>query len=255
MKLLACSILILGVARGQQFDVATIKPNTENDNRMMMRPLPGGGFTASGVTLKQLIMQAYDIVGFQLTGEPRWVGTDRWDVQARAEGFQDRIPLEPERAMLRALLADRFQLKVHGETREMPVYGLVLAKNGPKLAAVADPAKPPGLRQGPGSLRFTKSTIAMLARQLGLQLGRNVIDKTGLAGVYDFALEWTPEPGQGGGPEAFGFPPGTPGPSNATFNGPSIYTAVQEQLGLRLDSQRGPAEVLVVDFVDKPSAN
>ena len=95
----------------------------------------------------------------------------------------------------------------------------------------------------------------MFARQLGLQLGRPVIDKTGLTGRYDFTLEWTPEPGEGGGPEALGFPPGTQAAPATNTNGPSIFTALQEQLGLRLDSQRGLGELLVLDHVEKPSAN
>ena len=241
----------------KKFDVASIKPNRETDNRFMLRNLPGGSFTAAGVTLKMLIMNAYGVQAFQISGGPGWIGTDRWDIQAKAEGVDGRVPREQFEQMLRALLEDRFQLKVRRESKEMPVYALVMAKNGPKLAEHAgDPPKPgEAVRIGYGSLQYEKARVAALAFQLSVQSGRTVIDKTELAGEYDFALRWTPDPEEGG-PESIGLPPD---PNRkippVDPNLPSIFTALQQQLGLRLESQKGPVDILVIDRVEKPTEN
>jgi len=159
--------------------------------------------------------------------------------------------------MLRTLLEDRFQLKVRRESKEMPVYELVVAKSGPKLTphTGSDPKPEERMRIGSGSLRFQSAGPPNLAYQLSVQLGRTVIDKTGLTGRYDFTLEWAPEPGQGG-PESIGLPPD---PSlkfpPADPNRPSIFTAIQQQLGLRLDSGKGPVDMIVIDSVSKPTEN
>jgi uncharacterized protein (TIGR03435 family) len=157
--------------------------------------------------------------------------------------------------MLVALIEDRFQLKIHRETKEMPVYALVVAKNGTKLKANAgEPG--PRLRMGRGQLNGTKVPLKMLVQQLAQQLGRPVVDKTGLTGDYDFTLTWTPQPGEGGamfaGP---GGPGGPEGPPPSDPDGPSIFAAIQEQLGLKLESDKGPVEILVLDQVEKPTEN
>jgi uncharacterized protein (TIGR03435 family) len=153
--------------------------------------------------------------------------------------------------MLQALMADRFQLKIHKEAKEMPVYAMVLDKKGSKLAVhtVGDSQT----RTGNGTLSIKKGGMAWLATWLSRLLGRVVIDQTELSGEYDYQLDYTPDPGQGGA-ESIGLPPGTPQPRTET-NGPSIFTALQEQLGLRLVSQKGPVEIVVIDSVEKPSAN
>ena len=241
----------------KQFDIAAIKLNADNDGRFMLRDLVGGNFTATGVTLKMLIMRAYRLHSFQVSGGPDWVNNERWDIRAKAEGVEGRIPSDQFEEMLRVLLEDRFQLMVHRETREMPAYALLLGKNGSKLAPHTGGDPPPGerVRMGRGLLRFKKGSTAGLATNLSLQLGRMVIDKTDLKDDYDFELQWTPEPGQGG-PEAFGLPPsGSDAPPPVDTNGPSIFTALQEQLGLRLESQKGPVEILVIDHVEKASEN
>ena len=158
--------------------------------------------------------------------------------------------------MLQALITDRFHLDVHHETREMTIYALVVGKSGSKLMPhTGEPPQPTDrLRARPGSLSAKQMGIATLVRQLTLQLGRQVIDKTGLTGQYDFTLEWTPEPDQGG-PEAIGLPPAARLPPPSDSNGPSIFTAVQEQLGLRLDAQKGPVDIIVVDRAEKPGEN
>jgi uncharacterized protein (TIGR03435 family) len=170
--------------------------------------------------------------------------------------------------MLQALLADRFKLSIHRETKELPVYALVAAKNGPKLQeAKADATYPNGIkgpdgvarggmmRIGGGEVTGQGLPIANLTRMLSQQLGRTVIDKTGLTGKYDFTLQWTPDESQGPMFKgADGAPPGG-NPAPPESSGPSLFTAIQEQLGLKLESQKGPVEIIVIDHVEKPSQN
>lgn len=237
-----------------RYEVATIKPNATGDHRVMLQIMPGGRFQATGVTLKFLMQEAYGVRDFQISGGPSWMNTDRWDIVAKGEGLPDRVPPEQFRSMLTSLIEERFQVKFHRETKEMPVYNLVAAKGGPKVT-VHGGASAPRLRMGRAELDGTSVPLAMLAQQLSQQLGRTVVDKTGLTGDYDFSLKWTPEPGQGGMP--FGPPPGAPegGPAPADPNRPSIFTAVQEQLGLKLESDKGPVQMLVLDRVERPSEN
>ncbi len=255
--LFAAAIPCLLAQSKKEFDVATIKPNAEKDNRFMLRRPQNGTFTATGVTLKMLIMSAYDVQAFQVSGGPSWIGAERWDIQAKAEGSERLMPRDQFDSMLRSLLEDRFQLKVRRESKEMPVYELEVAKSGPKLAphTGGDPKPEERMRIGFGSLRFQNAGPPNLAYQLSVQLGRPVIDKTGITSQYDFQLEWAPEPGQGG-PESIGLPPD---PSlkfpPADSNRPSIFTAIQEQLGLRLDSEKGPVDMIVIDSVSKPTEN
>jgi uncharacterized protein (TIGR03435 family) len=254
------AVVISALSRAQtlpkEFDVATVKPNAANDSRFMIRPLPGGRLTISGVPLKMLIMEAYDVRTFQVSGGLGWVSTERWDIEAKAEGVQGQLPIGQTLKMLQALITDRFHLEVHHETKEMTIYALVVGKNGSKLTPhTGEPPQPTDrLRVRPGSLSAKQIGIAALVRQLTLQLGRQVIDKTGLAGQYDFTLEWAPEPGQGG-PESIGLPPDARVAQPAESNGPSIFTAVQEQLGLRLDAQEGPVDIIVIDRAEKPDEN
>jgi len=112
------------------FTVASIKPNKSGDDRFMLRPLPGGGLTATGVTLKMLIMFAYGVAAYQISGAPNWMGTDRWDIEAKTEGVQVPLPRQQFAALLQRLIEDRFQLKSHREIKKMPVYALVVTKSG-----------------------------------------------------------------------------------------------------------------------------
>jgi len=238
-----------------RFEVATVKPNFADDHRIMIGIQPGGRFQATGVTLKLLMTQAYNVRDFQIEGGPGWITTERFDILAKAEGGADRLPPEQLRLMLAALLEDRFQIKLHRETKEMPVYMLVAGKNGPKLQANAgEPG--PRMQLGRGQLIGKKVPMTMLVQQLSQQLGRPVVDNTDLKGEYDFKLVWTPQPGEGGamfaGP---GGPGGPEGPPPSDPDGPSIFAAIQEQLGLKLESEKGPVEILVLDRVEKPSEN
>jgi uncharacterized protein (TIGR03435 family) len=197
----------------------------------------------------------------QISGGGQWIDSERYDIEARAPARDANTPAEPSRLSreqlqmvrerLKSLLADRFQLAIHSETKEEPVYWLVLNKGGSKLRESTEPT---GLIRlmGRGTLKGQAVEVGMLALNLSNQLGRSVIDKTGLAGKYDFELKWVPSepaPGQLGGPPAAGSAlPADP-------DGPSIFTALEEQLGLRLESAKGPVEVLVVDRAERPSKN
>jgi uncharacterized protein (TIGR03435 family) len=264
------------------FEVASIKPNNSGDGRVMMQNQPGR-FIATNVTLRLLIRNAYQLQDFQISGGPSWLGSDHFDINAKVpEGVRDmggpQLPGAgpgPLQLMMRALLAERFKLVVHNETKESPIYALVLARSDGKLgpemkksetdcAAVMaagrgrGPMPPPGppqpgermpcgIRIGPGNMAVGGSTLAQFANSLGMWVGRVVLDRTGLMGAYDFNLTWTPD-------QMPQRPPGAPD-LPVDPNGPSIFTAVQEQLGLKLDSQRGPVELLIIDRAEKPVEN
>jgi len=235
-----------------KYEVASIKPDTDNDFRFAFRIEPSGRLAATGITLKRLMMTAYNVQDFRIVGGPDWMVSRRWDVQAKP----DRV-VSPEqiRPMLRALLENRFQLRSHSEKRQLPVYELSVDRKGSKVQRVKDSETKTDVRVGAGLIQLTKATAATFASQLSYALGRPVIDKTSLSGEFDFALEWTPEPGEDGGPTTAGLPPGTSDQPASTSDGPSIFTAIPEQLGLRLKSGRGPVEVIVIDDVRMPTAN
>ena len=275
-----------------QFEVASIKPNKSGDGRVMMSVQPGGRFTATNVTLRMMIRNAYQLQEFQITGGPSWIADERFDIAAKAEAgdtmgdpFRAEQTGQPSRGqlMIRALLAERFKLVVHNEEKEMPIYALVPARSdgklGPQLtASEADcaaivaaararggrgPMGPPpdpgrggpppqcGIRIGPGNMAVGGSPMSQVATSLSMFAGRIVVDKTGLSGSYDFTLTWTPDQMPGAGQR----PPGAPEPPPIDPNGASLFTAVQEQLGLKLDSQRGPVAMLVIDRAERPTEN
>lgn len=194
----------------------------------------------AGFTLKSLLVMAYGVRSDQISDGPGWIGSDRFDINAKAEGSVDHIPEHQLHAMLQALLEERFQLKVHYKSQRGTVYALVVGKNGPKFQASSEVRKSMSARWGAGRSQFTlkKATMEALAGRLISAVGNPVVDKTDLKGEYDFTVEWTPE----------GAPP-------SDSNLPSIFTAVQEQLGLRLEAQKGDVEFLVIDHVERPSAN
>ena len=193
----------------------------------------------TNASLRGLIRSAYDIQSFQLEGGPAWLDSDAYDIAATTGDSAD-ISHDQYRALLKAMLADRFHLKVHWETREGTVYALILAKSGAKLTESPDPSKQPGLNTNrqhhQGRMTANNAPVSYLSSNLGNQLGRPVVDKTGLQGKYDWTLVWDPDPSE-----------------DSTM--PTLFTAVQEQLGLKLDPQKGPVETLVIDSVDRPSEN
>ena len=244
--------------------VASIKPNNAVDARSFSEYSPAAGrFTATAVTVGALLRIAYRIQPYQLVGAPAWIATKRYDIAAKAEDN----PAPSQQVLLRALLKDRFGLVVRNETREVPVFALVVARRDGKLgpllikssfdcaAYLAGPRPPPdpsrtpncATRIGLGTLFGRAISMAQLATSLAPFVGRFTVDHTGLTGGFDVELTWTP--GQAF-PNAAGLPDPPPDSS-----GPSIFTALQEQLGLKLVSEKAPVAVLVVDHLEEPSAN
>ena len=250
------------------FEVATIKPAAPDARGSFIRIMPGGALQVTNMPLKMLLTFAYDVRDFQVSGGPGWVGSERYDINAKSEpsAGSQTAPDDPRkltddqrktagqqmRQRLQALLAERFLLAIHHETKEAPIYALVVAKNGPKLQESKEGVGPSLMGRSRGQFEGKGALMEMLANVLSMQVGRPVVDKTGLTGKYDFKLEWTPDPGQGPGPLGA---PGPDAPPPPDPNGPSLFAAVQEQLGLRLESTKGPVETIVIDRVEKPSEN
>jgi len=263
-----------------KFEVASVRQNTADDGKIMIGVQPGGRFNAVNVPLWDLIRQAYAVQRTQIVGAPDWTETARYDIVAKAEGGEigptiPGMPAGPLNFMLQDLLEDRFKLRTHRETREMPVYALMLARSdrqlGPALRpSTADcaamrgrgargfgpppPGPPPpgqkpvcGMRFAPNQLLAGGVPLAQLTQVLSQITQRNVVDRTGLEGNFEFEVTFTPERMPQGPP-----PPGAQLPS-IDPNGPSIFTALQEQLGLKLESERAPVEVLVIDHVERPT--
>ena len=213
-----------------------------------------------------LIQTAYNVRDFQISGGPAWLSSAQYDIAAKIASSPSDTPEkniseltdqerqtkgERLRAVLQALLAERFRLKVHRESKQLPLYVLTLAKGGPKLKASNDSNASGGLRPGRGFLVGNQTGVPFLAQTLSQIVGRPIQDRTELAGKYDFELTWNPDQSSANsavGGRARALPVG-----NADL--PNIFTALQEQLGLKLDSTKGPAEVIVIDRVDRPSAN
>lgn len=290
------------------FEVASIKPHKSNSFGVMLRIEPGGRFAAEGIPLKLLIEEAYNIKDQQLSGDPAWLSSERYDIEAKAdeETSAQMQKMKPDERkdmlmrMMQSLLADRCKLQLSRSTKELPVYALVVGKNGPKMkksdfdpSSMKPPDGPPPLRpdearadhvrvpggpppkgammMGPGHLNLNGVSLERFADVLSRILRRTVVDKTGLPGTYEFSLNWTPDENEGplmpGGPPprqmadgtgAPGAGPGAPpGVESAPpdTSGPDILTAIQEQLGLKLESQKGPVELLVIEHVEKPSQN
>jgi len=237
--------------KAQSFEVASIKPNVSGDGRFGVAIQPGGRLTVTGANVKMLMRQAYRIQDFQIIGAPSWFDSDRFDIVAKAEGKADA---DQVREMLQSLLAERFELKFHRDTRELPVYALVVGKSGPKmeLSDSQGRANNSMMKFGRSQIEAQGMSMPQLAQTLSLSLGRTVIDKTGINGNYNFKLEWMPEAGQTTGPAGADKLSNDP-PLDPSL--PSIFTAVQEQLGLRLESQKGPVEVFVIDSASKPKEN
>jgi uncharacterized protein (TIGR03435 family) len=234
-----------------QYGVTSIKPDKNSDARLAFRIDANGNLTATAITLKRLMMTAYSVQGFRIVGGPRWIDSSRWDIRATHDGA---ATAEESHVMLRALLAERFRLRVHDDSRRQSVYELVADRGSPRVAAAKDTSAKPIVRAGPGLVDLTNATAATFASQLSYSVARPVIDRTGLSGLFDFRLEWTPEPGEDGGPTTAGLPATvTPPPSSS--GGPTIFTAIREQLGLQLKPARGPVGVVVIDGVELPRAD
>jgi uncharacterized protein (TIGR03435 family) len=232
------------------FEVATIKPSKPEMQGKGFR-VNGRRFSTINTSASDLMTFAYGIHARQIIGGPAWLETEKYDLAAQPDG--EGQPNDKQwKIMVQKLLADRFQLAFHRDKKELSVYALVVAKNGPKLTkSEGDPNGLPGLFfRGLGVLPARNATMADFAGVMqSAVLDRPVVDQTGLQGRYDFTLSWTPDEFQFGG---LGVKP--PPPSDTAAN-PDLFTAIQQQLGLKLESTKAPAEVLVIDHVEKPSEN
>ena len=244
-----------------QFEVASVKANNSGSPNSNMELHPGGRITGTNVVLAGLIRTVFSPQPYQIVNAPDWIETARFDIEAKADreySAREDAPAPELLAMLRNLLADRFKLVAHREMREMPAYALLKARADGALglqmrqstvdceaeAARAFAAKrggaPPGqkpivrcrISTNAGRIVGTGTTISELMRRLSAPLGRAVVDRTGLSGSFDLELQWSPD-------------------QTADAAGPSLFTAIQEQLGLKLESQRAPVEVLVIDRIER----
>jgi len=311
-------------AKKPAFDVVSIKPSAPSGNFIRGGGPRGDRFNMTGATLRVLLQMAYQkanntpLTGqMQIIGGPNWMETERYDIQAKADCTGGTISREQTQLMIQSMLEDRFQLKAHLETRELPIYTLVVGKDGPKIkrsedqttppfataaplpcdqasaaaAAAAPPPPPPppppaaglGQRGAPIDInKLPKGAMIMMSAPTGMtlaasgtpftnlvgllqqQLGRTIVDKTNLSGLYDFKMTFSPEGlsnplGPNPGPQPPGPGIGAAGPAPTGANSaadpvPSIFAAIQE-LGLKLESGKGPVEVLIVESVQKPSEN
>jgi uncharacterized protein (TIGR03435 family) len=250
-----------------EFDTASIKPN--KSNVFTFRPgFTPDGYRASNLSVKYLIQLAYGVQDYRLSGLTDWLDAEHYDIEAKMDpSVADALSKLPSaqlelsrQQMLQSLLAERFNLKIHRESKEGPVYFLTIGKNGPKLqdaktdnalAVNADgtPARY-RIQIGPESKTYAWSTsMKSLADFLARQVSRPVVDKTGLTGIYDFTLDWVPEAPPTSSPDAANGVtlPGVPGAS--------LFSALQQQLGLKLEPGKSPIEIIVIDHVERPSGN
>jgi len=255
------------------FEVVSIKPDKSDSDIFRIEFTPDG-VSINGLTIHMLLRESLGVSDNQLTGEPAWLNSDRFNVEAKVSA--DDVPefeaMKPKQrwAMLLPVFEDRFALKFHKETKDITQYTLVIAKGGPKMKeaspdnAYADGIKRPDgspggagiMRIGPGVIVGQAIPVANLVRFLSFEFHSPVLDKTGLTGKYDVNLNWLPDESEGmmmrplNGPAP---PAGNPPPPPTT--GPSIFTALEEQLGLKLEAHKEPGEVIVIDHIEQPSAN
>jgi uncharacterized protein (TIGR03435 family) len=259
-----CVIAPLLAQAPPEFEVASLKPNDAGGRGFAMMALPGGKLNANNVSLRRLVAVAYSVTDFQILGSVPWLDSARWDMEARAPG---PAGLPQLRLMLRTLLDDRFKLKFHRETREMKIYTLTVVRpGGPPGSGLVESAAgecgaettqqaalkngtPCGVMNlGAGSVSGQRARISQLCDRLSALLSTTVVDKTGLQGYYNVTMTWAPDP------DMERMLNGDPPPAS-DVSGPSVFAAIQEQLGLKLTPGKGPVEVIVIDSVEKASGN
>jgi len=257
------------IEKRPEFEVASITIDASDTARSFTGISSPGTFSAKNVTLKGLIMSAYGVRAFQIVDGPGWIDSERYDITAKPYVDPSSAPGSPEKQwqemtlMLQSLLQNRFQLRIHRETRELPIYTLTIAKGGPKLNATkcvpfpsdAPPSRPVAGEKPPdycGNSRQGRNGLNRTLDGTGIAISdltqwalpnitdRTVVDRTGLTGKFDVHLEWMPDDLTG---------------NSADATGPSIFTALQEQLGLRLESTKNGVDVIVVGHAERPSEN
>ena len=245
------------------YDVVSVKPNKSGSAGMSLTGVTAI-FRAKNITVENLVFSAYNLTSENLIfGLPGWARSDHFDVDAKMVDPDpkqiENLTVDQRRGMLVAILKDRFHFQAHLETRTLPVYDLVIAKGGPKFTGSTESSKEiastiakrnlmnGGMMMSDGELIAGDTPVSTLTYTLTNAVGRTVIDKTGLTGSYNFELKWTPErEGQANAEN---------GQADSLNSASSIFTAVEEQLGLKLQSSKGPVQTLVVDHVELPSEN
>jgi uncharacterized protein (TIGR03435 family) len=229
------------------FEVASIRRTDPKSTGPTMRFMPGGRLSVTGMTIKNLIQIAYGIQDYQLSGSPKWLGAESYDIEAKPPAgspwLQGQRGMDEQRARIRALLADRCQLKVHREARMSPVYALTVAKTGLKMQEA----------KGAGASAKSKGAIlpwSLFVVELSQRLDRPIVDQTGLKGAWYVKLEYASDDGK---PAAIGVRIDPDSETGQQW--PSIFTALREQLGLQAESAKGPVDRVVIDSVERPSAN
>ena len=252
--LLAALVVVALEARERaEFEVASIKPNVSAGTNVSLYSSGNGDLTIENAPLRTIVAFAYDVREFQVSGGPKWMDTDRYDIIAKpphgATANISRAELQKlVRQMTQALLASRFQMVSHPETKDLPVYALVVGKNGPHLTPHTGDSPRKGIGGMPDGLKCTGIAMEIFAvHGLAPRLGNTVLDKTELQGEFDFELHFANEPPPKPGAEA---PQAAADPS-----APGIATALQEQLGLKLETRKAPVQVIVIERAEKATAN
>lgn len=223
-------------ASAQSFDVASIHSHSAEDDRFGVKMPTAGQFYATGVTAKQLVMLAFDLQETQIAGGPEWLDSAKWDVEAKSDSTQHSV--EETRTMLQAMLNERFALRSRRETQQRAGYVLSVAKGGAKFKAATEGNT--NIRVAVNSIQLERGSIRQMTQELSAALERPVVDSTGLSATYDLSVQWDDAPrGQSVPGRDFG----------------SIFTALHEQLGLRLDPQQVAVDVVVIDRMERPSQN
>lgn len=240
MAIAGIALLLSNAAGGQsptQFDVVSIRPSPASGGTSV-ELFEGGRIRIANEPVKLLLRMAFQLQNAQIAGAPAWLDTDRYDIEAKT-GRPEKITRDQMGPLMQSLLAERFQLRFHRETRELTVGALVVAKGGAKLKTKAE-GEGSGMNTSGGSKRSqltaTGTSMELLASYVGNRLDRIVVDRTGLTESYDFTLEWAPD-------------------ETAESSAPSLITALRDQLGLRIEPQKSPVQVLVIDRIARPSEN
>jgi uncharacterized protein (TIGR03435 family) len=261
-------------ANKPSFEVVSVKRNTSGNGPGSLNT-PGGRLIATNVTLRPILKLAYrpadgQLLDDQIIGAPSWVDSDKFDIEAKSAGDARPTPRTQLQPLVQALLEDRFQLKVHREVRDLPVYSLVVAKAQPKIKLSEDQTSPPpvpvpssgpiprggyisSVRQSGVVITGVAITISTLASLLEARVDRHIVDKTDLKGLFDFKLEFSRELTAPSLSTDAAIPNNAPAAEDPT--NPTLFTAIQEQLGLKLEAAKAPVEVIVIESVRKPTEN
>lgn len=233
---------------GPSFDVASVKPSDPAASGTQVRILPGGEVISRNATLHVLIVVAFKIHNFQEKGGPSWLDSDRFDIDAKPSRH---VSDQEARLMMRSLLADRFHLVVHTETKELPAYVLIPVKSGAKLKEAGEASGTDGFHWSGGRIEGKRVSVADIADALTSRLQQPVLDYSGIKGLFDFTLEYTPDTNMSRPPD----PTRSSVEVGVDPNGPSIFSALQRQLGLKLEARKAPVHILAIDSAQKPSGN